>query len=120
MAVTMRGLALREVRVRQWMKLLYKELRVGFINGVFVAIITGGAVFFWSKNLPLGMVMTAAMIISMIIASITGAGIPILLTSMGKDPAQSSSVLLTTVTDVMGFISFLGLATLFISFLSGT
>lgn len=120
MAVTMRGLALREVRVRQWMKMLFKELRVGFINGVVIAIVTGAAVYFWSQSLPLGLVMTAAMIVSMIIASIAGAAIPIILTAMGKDPAQSSSVLLTTVTDVMGFISFLGLATLFISLLGET
>jgi magnesium transporter len=57
------------------------------------------------------------MVFSMIIASIAGAGIPILLTALGKDPAQSSSVILTTVTDVMGFLSFLGLATLFASML---
>lgn len=119
MAVTMRGLALREVRVRQWVTILFKELRVGFINGVIIAIVTGAAVYFWSNNLPLGLVMTVAMTMSMIIASISGAAIPVILTSLGKDPAQSSSVILTTVTDVMGFLSFLGLATLFLSLLSG-
>jgi len=117
MAVTMRGLALREVRTRQWLKILYKELRVGFMNGVIIALVTGASVYFWSQSLPLGAVMTVAMIFSMIIASISGAGIPIVLTAMGKDPAQSSSVILTTVTDVIGFLSFLGLATLFISML---
>jgi magnesium transporter len=117
MAVTMRGLALREVRVRQWLKMVFKELRVGLINGTAIAIVTGAAVYFWSKNLPLAIVMTVAMILSMIIASISGAAIPILLTRLGKDPAQSSSVILTTVTDVMGFLSFLGLATLFLSLL---
>ncbi len=120
MAVAMRGLALREVRVRQWLRMLFKELRVGLINGVVIAVVTGAAVYFWSKSLPLGLVMTTAMTISMIIASVTGAAIPIMLTAIGKDPAQSSSVILTTVTDVMGFISFLGLATLFISRLSET
>lgn len=119
MAVTIRGLALREVRVRNWFVILFKELRVGFINGIAIAIVTGGAVYFWSNNLPLGLVMTAAMTMSMIIASVSGAAIPIILTSMGKDPAQSSSVILTTVTDVMGFLSFLGLATIFISLLGG-
>lgn len=119
MAVTIRGLALREVRVRNWFVILFKELRVGFINGVAIAIVTGGAVYFWSNNLPLGIVMTVAMTLSMIIASVSGAAIPIILTSLGKDPAQSSSVILTTVTDVMGFLSFLGLATIFISMLGG-
>jgi magnesium transporter len=118
MAVTMRGLALREVRVRQWVIILFKELRVGFVNGVIIAVVTGLAVYFWSNSLPLGAVMTVAMTCSMIIASISGAAIPVILTSLGKDPAQSSSVILTTVTDVMGFLSFLGLATLFISLLT--
>jgi len=117
MAVTMRGLALREVRPRQWAKVLFKELRVGFMNGVIISIVTGAAVYFWSGNLPLGGVMTAAMTLSMIVASLSGASIPIILTSLGKDPAQSSSVILTTVTDVIGFLSFLGLATLFVSLL---
>lgn len=120
MAVTMRGLALREVRVRQWLTILFKELRVGFINGIAIAIVTGAAVYFWSNNLGLGVVMTVAMTCSMIIASLAGAAIPVVLTSLGKDPAQSSSVILTTVTDVMGFLSFLGLATLFISLLTGS
>ncbi len=118
MAVAMRGLALREVRTRQWMKVLFKELRVGFINGLAIAVVTGASVYFWSESLPLGMVMTVAMVASMIIASISGAGIPMILTALGKDPAQSSSVILTTVTDVMGFLSFLGLATLFVSLLT--
>ena len=118
MAVTMRGLALREVRTRQWLKILFKELRVGFVNGVAIAIVTGSSVYFWSKSLPLGLVMTTAMIFSMVIASISGAAIPVILTALGKDPAQSSSVILTTVTDVMGFLSFLGLATIFLSMLT--
>ena len=118
MAVTMRSLALREVRVKQWLKILFKELRVGFINGVAVAVVTGLCVYFWSQSFPLGVVMTVAMIFSMVIASLAGAAIPIILTSIGKDPAQSSSVILTTVTDVFGFLSFLGLATLFVKLLT--
>ena len=83
-----------------------------------IAIVTGSSVYFWSKSLPLGLVMTTAMIFSMVIASISGAAIPVILTALGKDPAQSSSVILTTVTDVMGFLSFLGLATIFLSMLT--
>ncbi len=120
MAVTMRGLALREVRTRQWLRILFKELRVGFLNGFAIAVVTGLSVYFWSQSLPLGLVMTAAMTFSMIIASVAGAAIPVILTTMGRDPAQSSSVILTTITDVFGFLSFLGLATIFISMLSGT
>lgn len=118
MAVVIRGLALREIRTRQWARLIFKELRVGFINGFVIALVTGIAVYFWSQNLGLSVVMTVAMTMSMIIASLSGAAIPVILTAFGKDPAQSSSVILTTVTDVMGFLSFLGLATLFISYLT--
>ena len=120
MAVTMRGLALREVRTRQWLRIIFKELRVGFLNGVAIAVVTGLSVYLWSKSMALGVVMTVAMVFSMVIASVAGAAIPIILTSMGRDPAQSSSVILTTVTDVMGFLSFLGLATLFVSLLLGS
>lgn len=116
-AVIMRGLALREVRTKQWPKVLFKELRVGFINGLMVAIVTGLSVYFWSHSFALGAVMTLSMTLSMIIASMAGAAIPIVLTVWGRDPAQSSSVILTTVTDVMGFLSFLGLATLFMRLL---
>lgn len=117
MAVTMRGLALREVRTRQWIKIIFKELRVGLLNGMAISIVTGASVYFWSQSVALGLVMTAAMTFSMIIASVAGAAIPVILTALGRDPAQSSSVILTTVTDVMGFLSFLGLATIFISLL---
>ena len=117
MAVTMRGLALREIRTKHWPKVLFKELRAGFINGVAIALFTGVSVFFWSKNPALGAVISVAMIFSMVVASMSGAAIPIILTAMGRDPAQSSSVILTTVTDVMGFLSFLGLATIFSSML---
>ena len=117
LAVTMRGLALREVRIRQWAKILLKESAVGFINGTAIALVTSAGVLIWSHSLGLSLVIGVAMIFSMIIASISGAAIPILLTAFKQDPAQSSSIILTTVTDVMGFLSFLGLATLFSHFL---
>ncbi len=112
LAVTMRGLALREVRVRHWLRLSFKELAVGFINGCAVAIVTAIAVFFWSSSAGLALVIGLAMVISMVIAGIAGASVPMVLTILRQDPAQASSIILTTVTDVIGFMSFLGLATL--------
>ena len=118
LAVTMRGLALREVRVREHgARIAFKEAAVGAVNGIVVALVTAGAVFFWSRSFGLAAVIGIAMVLSMIIAGIAGATIPMVLTVIGQDPAQSSSIVLTTVTDVAGFLSFLGLATLFINLL---
>lgn len=112
LAVTMRGLALREVRARQWLRVVLKETRVGLLTGVAVALTTGVAVLVWSGSTGLTFVIVASMVISMVAAALAGAVIPIVLTAVGQDPAQSSSIVLTTVTDVVGFFSFLGIATL--------
>lgn len=111
LAVTMRGLALREIRLRHWLRVGGKELAVGTLNGVAVALVTGVGVLIWSDSAGLALVIGIAMVASMVIASVSGASIPMILTAFGQDPAQSSSIVLTTVTDVMGFFSFLGLAT---------
>jgi len=113
LAVTMRGLALREIRTRHWFRVARKEIIVGSINGCAVALTTALIVFFWAGSLSLAAVIAVAMVLSMAIAGFSGAVIPIILQALGQDPAQSSSIVLTTVTDVVGFLSFLGLATLF-------
>ncbi len=112
LAVVMRGLALREVRVRHWLRLVTKEAAVGIVNGIVVALTTSLFVFLWSRSAGLALVIGISMVASMGIAGVAGAGIPIILTSLRQDPAQSSSIILTTVTDVAGFFSFLGIATL--------
>ncbi len=118
LAVTMRGLALREIRVRgDSARVALKETFVAAINGIAIAIVTAGAVFLWSRSAGLAAVIGVAMVISMAIAGLAGATIPMILTVLGQDPAQASSIVLTTVTDVAGFLSFLGLATLFINML---
>jgi len=91
---------------------LFKEMRVGIINGLAISLTTGVGVLIWSKNTGLALVICIAMVLSMVIAGIAGALIPIALTRLGQDPAQSSTIVLTTVTDVAGFMSFLGIATL--------
>jgi magnesium transporter len=112
LAVTMRGLALREIRLRDWIRVTGKELLVGAINGIAVAVTTAGAVYVWSRSAGLAFVIGVSMILSMTVAGLAGAAIPLMLTRLRQDPAQSSSIVLTTVTDVVGFFSFLGIATI--------
>jgi magnesium transporter len=112
LAVTMRGLSLREVRPAQWRRLVAKELGVGLMNGLVIASVTSASVYFWSRSPGLTLVIGLAMVASMTIAGLSGAAVPVVLKAFGQDPAQASSILLTTVTDVAGFMSFLGLAAL--------
>ena len=119
LAVTMRGLALREIRVSHVWRVLRKECAAGLINGVMVGLTSALGVYIWSRSLPLAALMAVAMVCSMIVASMSGAAIPAILTKLGRDPATAASILLTTVTDVVGFVTFLGLATLFADMLVG-
>jgi magnesium transporter len=112
LAVTMRGLALREVRVRHWARIGGKELVVGAVNGVAVASVTALGVWLWSGSAGLAGVMGVSMVCSMVVAGLAGASVPMALTVVGQDPAAASSIILTTVTDVVGFLTFLGFATL--------
>jgi magnesium transporter len=112
LAVTMRGLVLREVSLRQWPHLVWKEAGAGFINGIAIAATTSLGVWIWSRSIGLVVIIASAMVISMSIACIAGAMVPILLRRFGQDPATASSIFLTTVTDICGFLSFLGIATL--------
>ena len=120
LAVTMRGLALREITVGQWFRVLRKETNAGFWNGVSIAVTCGIGVFLWSGSIGLVLVICLSMIISMVAAGIAGALVPIVLSRLGQDPAVASSIILTTVTDVAGFFSFLGIATALSSMLAGT
>lgn len=117
LAVTMRGLALREIYPGQWLRIVLKEMVAGFWNGLGIAAVTALGVWLWSGSLGLTAVIGISMVLSMVIAGMSGAIIPVILTVLGQDPAQSSSIVLTTVTDVSGFFSFLGIATLLQSWL---
>jgi magnesium transporter len=116
-AVTIRGLALREIHLHHKWKVLFKEAVVGFFNGLSISILCAVSVYIWSGSLALSGVIGVSMIISMMAAGVFGAGVPIALSAMGQDPAVSSSIILTTFTDVFGFLSFLGLAAIFSTFL---
>jgi len=117
LAVTMRGLALREISLRHWPQMIGKEAFAGLANGIAVAATTALGVYVWSRSIGLVLVIVIAMIFSMVIAGLSGALVPILLQRFGQDPATASSIVLTTITDVVGFFTFLGTATLFASLL---
>jgi magnesium transporter len=117
LAVVIRGLALRDIRPSQWLRVSGKEVYVAFLNGLAVSATACLAVAIWSRSLGLTVIIGLSMVISMVIAGLSGAIIPIALKAMKQDPAQSSSIVLTTVTDIVGFFSFLGLATLLSSML---
>jgi len=91
-----------------------KELIVGLFNGVIWALVVGGIAYLWFKEANIGIVIGAAMIINLVIAALSGAVIPLILRKIGIDPAIAGSVVVTTVTDIVGLFVFLGLATVFL------
>jgi magnesium transporter len=117
LAVTMRGLALREISLRHWIRVTVKEAQAGFVNGLAIAVTCGVGVYVWSGSVGLVLVIAASMVLAMVAAGLSGAIVPIALTRLGQDPAQSSSIVLTTITDIAGFFSFLGIATLLVGML---
>jgi magnesium transporter len=114
LTVTVRGLALGHVVRSNIRPLLQKELSVGILNGLLWALVVAVVAILWFHNPKLGLIMAAAMIINLIMGALAGAAIPLVLKRLGVDPAIAGGILLTTVTDVVGFLTFLGLATLFL------
>jgi len=117
LAVVMRGLVMREIAPQKVWRLLGKEAVIGILNGVTIGLVTGAVAWIWHGNTFLGVVIGLAMILNLLAAGLSGAAIPLSMKAIGLDPAQSSGIILTTVTDVVGFFAFLGLAVLFQNFL---
>jgi magnesium transporter len=117
LAVVMRGLVMREIPRQKVVKLIGKESLIGVVNGLIVGLVTALVVWVWHGNPYLGLVLALAMLANLAVAGFAGALIPIAMKAAGFDPAQSSSIVLTTVTDVVGFFSFLGIAVLFQAYL---
>lgn len=117
LAVTMRGLTLREITLRHWPQVLMKEVATGLLNGLAIAVTCSIGVYVWSESVGLALVIALAMVSSLVIACGAGAVVPIMLKRFGMDPAQSSSIVLTTITDIAGFMSFLGIALLLVDML---
>ena len=119
LAVVIRGLALGDVTPGIKQKIIKKELLVGLINGFIIAVITGLVVLIWKQNIWLALVIVLSMQIGMLFSAMAGVLIPILLKSVGHDPAQASVVILSTITDIIGFGGFLLLAYWFSSLIQG-
>ena len=113
LAVVMRGLVMREIPKQDFLKLFWKEGKLGLLNGILIGIVTGAVAWIWQGSPTLGIVIGLAMIVNLVVAGLAGAMIPVGLKTIGFDPAQSSMIILTTVTDIVGFFAFLGLAALF-------
>lgn len=112
--VAVRALALRQLSKSSVNGFILREFSVGVINGSIFAITAGGLAYFWFGDISVAVVMAAAMMANLIVAGVSGTAIPLTLSRFGVDPAVASSVFITTVTDVIGFLTFLGLAALFL------
>jgi magnesium transporter len=112
--VAVRALALRQLSRSTIVGFIWREFNVGVINGSIFAITAGGISYVWFGDLSVALVMGFAMMANLIIAGVSGTAIPLTLSRFGVDPAVASSVFITTVTDVIGFLTFLGLAALFL------
>ncbi len=116
MTVTVRALATKDLDIYNAGRIIRREMGVGFINGIVFAILIGCVAAAWFHDPNLGGIIAAAMIINMFVAALAGILIPLLLDRFKIDPAVASAVFVTTVTDVVGFFAFLGLATWWFDF----
>lgn len=117
MTIVVRGIALGELTGDNAMKVFIKELLVGLTTGIAIGAIISVLGFIWEGNYVFGIVIGVAMILNMMVATMAGYIVPVILKKLKVDPALASAVFVTTVTDVLGFFFFLGLATIFISYL---
>jgi len=113
LAVTIRAIAKQEISSGNFYKIVTKEFVIGILNGIIFAIISGAVVQFWFKELDLSILIAVAMILNMIVAGLFGILVPVSLKKFNIDPALASSVFVTTITDVIGFLSFLGIGSIF-------
>ena len=114
LTVTVRQLALGDIELSNAKETIKKEVLLSLANGLLFAVVLGLISYFWFGEPKLGMVIAASMVINLFMAGFFGAVIPLVLKRLNIDPAVGSTVILTTVTDVVGFFSFLGLASLFL------
>jgi len=112
LALVIRGLALGQLGATNLQVLVWKEIRVALLNGLALGTTLGAIVWIWFGEWPLALVIASALTINLLAAALAGVMVPVTLKRLGFDPALAGGVILTTVTDVMGFLSFLGLATL--------
>lgn len=112
MTVVVRAIAMKQLTRANLLRALAKEVTVGLLNGLVFAGLVGVVAIVWFGRVDIGAVIAVSMLLNLIVANLAGILIPVGLERVGADPAAASGVLLTTVTDVLGFLTFLGLAAL--------
>ena len=115
LTIVIRGLTLQQINSSNLNWLFKREVAVSIVNGMVLSILVGGITYLWFESLILSLVISIAMVINLISSAIAGILIPIILRKFNQDPAIAGSVVVTTVTDVIGFFSFLGLAAIFLT-----
>ena len=114
LTLVIRGIALGQVSKSNRGWLVNKEVIVGLFNGIVWALVIGAIAVFWFDDIQIGYVIAAAIIIILFVAAFSGVAIPVILNKLNIDPAIAGSVILTTITDIVGLFAFLGLATMFL------
>jgi magnesium transporter len=114
LTIVLRGLTLEQINSSNLKWLFKRELAVSILNGLILSILVGITTYLWLNEITLSLLISFALIINLVSSVIAGVFVPIILRSLNQDPAISGSVVVTTVTDVIGFLSFLGLATIFL------
>ncbi|MDO5517582.1 MAG: magnesium transporter [Clostridium sp.] len=117
LTIIVRGIALGELTGENAVRIFFKELFVGLTTGVVIGAVIAVLGFMWERNIVFGIVIGVAMVLNMMVATVTGFIVPVILKKLNVDPALASAVFVTTATDVLGFFFFLGLATMFIQYL---
>jgi magnesium transporter len=112
LAVVVRGISLKQVNFKTIFRTLKNELGASLINGLINGLLVASIVFLKDNNIYLALILASAMIINLLVAAFFGTIIPLIMKHFGKDPASSATIFITTATDILGFIAFLGLATL--------
>lgn len=115
LAVLVRGIALRQIELRTALKTLWNELGASLANGLINGVLVALVVYLVNHDLKIGLILAMAMVINLLVAGFFGTLVPLIMQKLGKDPATSATIFITTATDILGFMAFLGLATLILN-----
>lgn len=111
LAVLVRGIALKQIELKTAMRTLRSELGASMVNGLINGVLVATVVVLMNHNIKIALILAMAMIINMLVAAFFGTLVPLIMAKLGKDPAASATIFITTATDVLGFLAFLGIAT---------
>ena len=112
LAVLVRGIALNQIDLATALPALKKEVGAALINGLINGVLVAGVVIIFNRDVKVALILAAAMVANLIVAGFFGTLVPLIMSKLKKDPATSATIFITTATDVLGFMVFLGLATL--------